>query len=623
MPSVVLNGRTVRLQAGDLIGKGGEADVYKIDAATVLKLFKRANDPDYIGDVNAQQGAELRIQEQQRKLPAFPSHLPIEVVAPTALAYNKAGTEVVGYTMPFVSDMEVLMRLGDRQYRETSGIDGNQVVDTFRTLHRVFSEIHQSAVIGDVNDLNVLVNNTGLKVVDADSMQFGGFYCHTFTNRFVDPLLCEPDRLVLAKPHNENSDWYAYFTMLLQSLLFVGPYGGVHRPAAGKRLQHDARVLARLTVLGSDVMYPKPALPLGVLPDELLGYIEQVYQKDQRGEFPLQYLNNMRWTVCLQCGATHARRTCPVCATGAGYVKSVVTIRGTVTAERIFQTTGRLLHVVNQGGKLRYLYYENGGFYRENGREVLKGGLDAKLRFRIQGSKTLIGSGENVYVLDGEGTQEPRLLTDMYRHTLPVFDANGSHAFWVNGNQLVRDGRYGHEFVGDILPHQTVMWAGEDRGFGFFQAGKLVRAFMFDAQGGKFNDQVEIPSLPGQLIDATCVFGKDHVWTFTTVQDQGVILHKCFVVDKQGKLIAEETATSGDDSWLGNGIRGHLAVGASLYVSTDDGIVRIGIDTRQLFTEKEFPDTEPFVDAHTQLAMGQEGIYAITHNREITLLKIK
>lgn len=623
MPSVTLNGRTVRLQAGDLIGKGGEADVYKIDKNTVLKLFKRVDDPDYIGNVGAQQGAKLRIKEQQRKLPAFPKHLPVEVVAPLELAYDKAGKEVVGYTMPFVSDMEVLMKLGDRQYREISGIDGNQVVDTFKELHRVFGEIHRSAVIGDVNDLNVLVNTTGLKVVDADSMQFGGFYCRTFTNRFVDPLLCEPDQLVLAKPHNEDSDWYAYFTMLLQSLLYVGPYGGVHRPQTGKRLQHDARVLARLTVLGSDVIYPKPALPLSVLPDDLLGYIEQVYEKDQRGEFPLRYLENMRWTVCAQCGATHARRICPVCATGTGYVKSVVTVRGTVTAERIFRTSGRLLCVVNQGGKLRYLYHQNGAFYREGGREVLQGELDSKLRFRIQGAKTLIGKDDTVFVLDGEGTQEPRTTTDIYRHALPVFDANGSHTFWVNGNQLVRDGRYGPEFIGDVLPHQTLLWVGDDQGFGFFQAGKIVRAFLFETSGGGFNDQVEIPSLPGQLIDATCVFGKDISWLFVTVQDQGVVLHKCFVIDKQGKLLAETTAPDGEDSWLGSGIRGNLAVGASLYASTDDGIVRIGVDAGQLFTEKEFPDTEPFVDSHTQLAMGQGGIYAITQNREITLLKIK
>ncbi|MFZ1301316.1 MAG: hypothetical protein WAQ27_01915 [Candidatus Microsaccharimonas sp.] len=623
MPSVVLNGKTVRLQAGDLIGKGGEADIYKLDANTVLKLFKRSNDPDYTGDVGAQQGAEQRIKEQQLKLPAFPKNLPVEVVAPLALAYSKAGGEVVGYAMPYVSNMEVLMRLSDRQYRETSGIDGNQVVDTFKELHRVFGEIHRSAVVGDVNDLNVLVNATGLKIVDADSMQFGGFYCHTFTNRFVDPLLCEPNRLILAKPHNKDSDWYAYFTMLLQSLLYVGPYGGVHRPKTGKRLQHDARVLARLTVLDSNVLYPKPALPLAVLPDELLGYLEKVYQKDQRGEFPLQYLNNLRWTACTNCGATHARATCPICATGAGYVKTVMTVRGTVTAERVFRTSGRLLYVTSQGGKIRYLYYENGGFYRETGRKVLSGELDPKLRFRIQGAKTLIGKGETIFVLDGDGNQEPRLSTDVYRYTLPVFDANGRHTFWVNGNQLVKDGRFGSEFIGEVLPHQTLVWAGEDRGFGFFQAGQLIRAFLFGAQTGGFNDRVEITSLPGQLIDATCVFGKEYTWMFATVQDQGALLHKCMVIDAQGKLIGEVTATDGDDSWLGAGIRGNLAVGAFLYVATDDGIARIGVDAGQVFLEKQFPDTEPFVDSHTQLVQGQEGIYAVTHNRAITLLKIK
>ena len=574
-------------------------------------------------DVADQHGVVVRIAEQQQKLAAFPKNLPVEVVAPQALAYNKAGTEVVGYTMPFVSDTEVLMRLGDRQYRETSGIDGNQVVDTFRQLHSVFRDIHKAAVIGDVNDLNVLVNSTGLKVVDADSMQFGGFYCHTFTNRFVDPLLCGPQKLALIKPHNEDSDWYAYFTMLLQSLLFVGPYGGVHRPKTGKRLQHDARVLARVTVLDDTVIYPKPALPLSVLPDELLGYLEQVYHKDVRGVFPLQYLDALRWTVCVQCGATHARALCPVCAASSGYVKSVVTVRGTVTAERVFQTPGRLLYVTSQNGTLRYVYHQDGGLYRENGTEILKSDLDPQLRLRIQGSKTLIGKNDALFVLNGDGSQEPRRQTDVYRHALPVFDANGSHTYWVSGNHLVRDGRYGSEFIGEILPHQTLMWVGEDQGFGFFQAGKLMRAFLFDAHSGGFNDQVEIPSLPGHLIDATCAFGKDVVWVFTTVQDQGTLTHSCYVVNKQGKLIGETTVADGDDSWLGSGIRGNLAAGASLYAATDEGIVRVGTQAGRIVPEKEFPDTEPFVDAHSQLVAGQAGIYTVTRNREITLLKIK
>lgn len=622
MPSVMLNGQVIRLQAGALIGKGGEADVFKIDKNTVLKLFKTPKDPDYTGDPAAQQGAVIRIVEQQKKLRVFPKGLPLEVVAPLSLALDKAGNDkVVGYTMPFISGGDVLMKLTSRQYREASGIDGNQVVKIFRELHRVFTQIHkQSVVLGDVNDLNIIVSNEGVRIVDADSMQFAGFETHTFTSRFVDPLRCDPHHLVLAKPHNQDSDWYAFFTMLIQSQLAVGPYGGVHRPKTGKRLQHDERVLGRVTVFDPSVIYPKPALALGVLPDDFLDYMHQVYEKDIRGEFPLRYFDNLRWTVCTQCGETHARNICPTCAASSGYVKAVITVRGTVTSERAFRTTGRLLYVVSQGNELRYLYHENGVYYREGGRQVLKGELDHELRFRIKGDSTLIGKEGRVFEIDSAGGNQ-NYTTGLYRDILPVFDANRHHAYWLSGNELVRDGKFGPERVGDILPDQTLIWVGESLGLGFFQAGQIVRSFIFDREGRSFNDQVEIPSLPGQLVYATAVFGTDRIWFFATVQDQGSLFHKCYVVDKQGKLLAEATAMDGEDSWLGGGVQGHLGVGSALCVATDEGIVRLGVSGGAIVEEKVFPDTEPFVNSHTQLVQGRDGIYAVLGN-EIVLLKI-
>ncbi|HEX7484495.1 MAG TPA: hypothetical protein VF281_05100, partial [Candidatus Saccharimonadales bacterium] len=362
MTSVILNGRHVRLQSDMAIGKGGEADIFKLDATTVLKLYKQPSDPDYIGNVAAQLGAKARITEHQFKLPAFPGRMPSEVVAPTTLAYNTTGDKVIGYTMPYVDGMEVLMRLSDRQYREIGGIDANQVVAIFRQLHQTVAALHaQRVVIGDFNDLNVLVNDKAIRIVDADSMQFGRFQCHTFTNRFVDPLRCDTKTLTLDRPHNEQSDWYAYFIMLLHSLLYVGPYGGVHRPKNGKRLQFDARVLARLTVMNDSVIYPKPAMPLQTLPDEVLGYMQSVFEQDKREVFPLHLLDGLRWTTCATCGFTHARSVCPSCS-APGAPTQTVTIRGTVTARRLFQTKGRLLHVVSQAGKLHYLYHENGAF---------------------------------------------------------------------------------------------------------------------------------------------------------------------------------------------------------------------------------------------------------------------
>jgi H/ACA ribonucleoprotein complex subunit 3 len=619
---VYVQGARLKLPARSLIGKGGEADVYQLDERTVLKRYKESGDPDYQGNPAAQLGARQRLVEQQTKLTAFPTGLPDRVITPIDLAYDKATAgKIVGYTMRYLQAMEVLLSYGNRQYREQGGIDGNRVIDIFRDLHQVVQGIHKAGVvIGDFNDLNVLVDsNDQTYLVDADSMQFGSFPCRTFTSRFVDPLNCGKTGLVLARPHNEDSDWYAFLIMLVQSLLYVGPYGGVHKPASGKRLQHDERVLQRRTFFDAGVVYPKPALPLDILPDQFLEHLHQVFEHDRRGEFPRTLLDNVRWTHCLGCGTLHARATCPICA-APGAIKQTLVIRGTVTATRLFQTTGRILYATHQNGKLRYLYHEADSFRREGDKQVLTGTLDPELRYRIQGDKTLLGKRDKLFVLS-TGTSPQRQTTDTVGN-LSVFDANDSHHYWIQNGQLVRDGHYGSEYIGDVLTGQTLFWVGKRFGFGFYRAGHLLRAFTFDAHQRGINDQVAIANLPGQLVDATTVFGDNRAWFMATLQEAGQLVNRCHVLDSRGTVLATTEAIQGDNSWLAAGIRGHLAIGDVLYAATDDGIVRVGLDNGTVTVERSFPDTEPFVSSATQLVPSPEGIYAVS-SQEITLLKIR
>lgn len=622
MSSVFVQGRRHRLLPADLIGKGGEADVYRFGNDDVLKRFKEADDPDYLGNPSAQLGARQRLEEQQQKLPAFPKNLSDRVVAPLQLAHGTANGPLVGYTMPFLRNMELLLSYGNRQYREQGGIDGNRVISIFRDLREVVQSVHRSGVvIGDFNDLNVLVDQADQAwLIDADSMQFGPYFCRAFTTRFVDPLHCEPTKLILARPHNEYSDWYAYLVMLCQSLLYVGPYGGVHRPKVGKRLQHDDRVLKRLTFFDPDVLYPKPALPLDVLPDSLLDYLHKVFERDLREVFPSEQLDSVRWTRCVTCGVLHARNVCPSCR-APGAVKETTVVRGTVTATKVFTTTGRILHATYQAGKLRYLYHEGGAFRRESGVHVLNGGLDPELRYRIQSDATLLGKRDKLFVLK-PGSQPQRLTTDTYQG-LSIYDANDDHHYWIEGGQLVRDNRFGgSEIIGGVLSGQTLFWMGKRFGFGFYRAGQLMRSFVFKGDNHWLNDQVDIPSLPGQLIDATCVFSNDRAWFMVSLQESGQLVNRCYVIDADGSVIAKTEAIYGDNSWLAAGIRGHLAVGSALYAATDEGIVRVGTDGNLVMVERNFPDTESFVSSDSQLVPSPDGIYVVA-SQEITLLKIR
>jgi len=623
---IYVAGKLHRLSPSKSIGKGGEADVYDLGNGQVAKIYKQPDHPDFDGLPDAKKAAEIRIAQHQTKLRAFPRGLPSRVVAPVELVTNKGGTNVLGYTMPFLKGSKVLLQYTERSFR-SAGVGNDVVTRIFRDLHGTVDSVHKAkVVIGDFNDLNILVKDEEAWVIDADSMQFGKWLCQVFTARFVDPLLCDPkgSSPSLVKPHNADSDWYAFNVMLFQCLLFVSPYGGVHKPKDhSKKIPHDARPLHRITVFDPEVRYPKPATSPGVLPDDLLEHFHKVFKKDLRREFPATLLE-MRWTTCGKCGLESARSSCPSCSTPVpGVVKETTVIRGTVTATSFFKTAGRILFAAVQGGKLLWLYHENGEFRREGGMLVTKGVVDPLMRFRICGQHTLIGRGSKVVDLHPVMTTS-ELRVDDYQQ-IPMFDANEQGRFWVNGGHLVRDARKrgapnDTEEIGQVLENQTMFWVGPTFGIGFYRAAKLCVAFTFRTDAPGLNDSVKIPAVRGQLIDATCCFGKDRAWLTTSAQEGGVIKNQVVCVKSNGEVLGTAEATAGDGSWLG-ALRGKTAAGAWLFAATDDGIIRLEVDNGKIVVTKEFPDTEPFVNAGCHLFVGPQGLYVVSQ-REIRLLKI-
>jgi len=624
--NVYVGGRKLRLDPTSSVGKGGEADIFDIGGdiggRKALKLFKTPDHPDLAGDVQQQEAARRRLAEHQEKLRRFPGGLPHRVVRPEELVTTKDASRVLGYTMRFLPGAEVLSRYGERSFRQT-GIGGDDVVSLFRALHGTVAGLHRACVvIGDFNDLNVLVLGTEAYVIDADSFQFGPFPCRVFTERFVDPLLCNPveARPILVQPHNRGSDWYAFAVMLMRSLLFVDPYGGVFKPGpTSVRVAPAARPLHRITVFHPEVRYPKPALPWDVLPDDLLQFFHCVFEKDRRGEFPLRLLEDVRWTRCTLCGAGHARRVCPFCsAAPAAAVREATLVRGEVKSTRVMRTRGLVVWAGVDSGGLRLLVHEDGAIKREDGTTVLAGDPHPRMRFRVGGRRTLVGR-DGALVALAAGQPPERRRVDV-RGTQPLFDANEHHVYWIEGSGLLRDGRLGPERIGDVLPGQTLFWVGPEFGFGFYRAGDLHVSFVFDAFGKGINDGVRVPPLRGQLEDATCVFGQDRGWFLTATRDGGRTINRCVVVRRDGTVEAAAEAEAGDGSWLAQ-IDGKCAAGAFLLAATDDGIVRVEVDGGRIVKTREFPDTETFVDAGCRLLPGRDGLYVVDR-QEVRLLRI-
>ena len=616
---VYLNQKRIKLNPKAAIGKGGEADIYDIGNGKVLKLFKPDDHPDYQMLPKEQQAAKARLALHQQKLRVFPQNLPPRVVKPETLAMDKQGVNILGYTMPFLQNTVPLLKYSDRTYRHTNGISSQFVTALFRDLHDSVTKIHQANVtIGDFNDLNLLISQNQVHLIDADSFQFGQFPCQVFTARFVDPMLCDrnANQPILTSSHNPDSDWYAFTVMLMQSLLYVDPYGGVYKPKSqSAMIPHSARPLQRITIFHPEVRYPKPAIPYQILSDDLLQHFHNCFEKDLRGIFPQSLLESMRWTKCQQCGIEHLKATCPICTPLIQMLPLPLEKESGNKACKvihIFQTEGVILKVALQNNLLYYLYHDRHEFKREDNTVLLSGELDVNIQFTLFGKSTIVTKQSHAIALT-QGQPPQAIAAALIR-------ANSFSRYWIDQGQLLCDGKLGNEYIGDILEGQTQFWVGEKFGFGFYRAGSLSVAFTFDAKRSGICDRVQIPPISGELIDANCVFSDHLCWFFTATQEQGKIIHQVSVLRDSGKLVSTLTGQKGDISWLTN-LHGHCAIANWLFVPTDDCLVRIEVQNGRIMITKSFPETEAYVDSGCSLIVASQGIYVV-HTQKILQLQL-
>jgi len=626
MMKVDIGGRSVECKPSSIIGQGGEAVVYDIGKGMAFKLYKLPSHPDFVSDPVGKQIAREKLDEHQMKLPALIkacAGISGRIVAPAELGMRDG--RVVGYTMPLLSGSTITMitEYGSPSFRNVGTIGDDTVVSIFRDLHSSVKGAHDlKFVIGDFNDLNILVvNDAEANMIDVDSWQFAKFLCKMYTTRFVDPLLCDPSLTTpeLIKPYNQEADWYAYAIMLFQGLLMIDPFGGVYKPSDKSRvIPHDARRLHGITVFDPEVKVPKHALPFRVLPDEVLHRFHEMFSdKHVRGEFPVNLIEDIRWTSCTNCGMMHARHVCPGCAVAAPAVKEVKL--GKVTARKVFYTPGRILYATHQDGNLLWLHGENGGFHREDGRTVCDGMPDPKMRFRLSGKRTILAKGGMALSFAEDGTMT-RFIVDKVGD-LPIIDANGNNMFWIEDGYLYRDNDLGGKTpLKSILDHRTHFWVGSKFGFGFYTAGEIRDAFVFDAEGTAVRT-VEIPDIKGQMIDSTCCFSSERCWFICSIKEQAQVINRCTVMRPDGSIVAMASAISGDGSWLGT-VRGKVPTKKGLFSATDEGLVMVGTESGHIAELAQYPDTEPFVDETKHLFPGPGGGIHVVGKQEVVLITI-
>ncbi len=605
---VLLGGQRVQLTDSDLIGAGGEAQVFRHEA-WALKVFHPV-DPSLRRKERAQALAQL--EAKRKKLEAFPPGLPAPVISPVHLLRDLKGA-VAGYAMPRVDGADDLLRLGQRSFRE--GVVTNaEVVSLFRKLRAALASLHsQRVVVGDLNDSNVLFRGDEPFLIDADSMQFAAFPCAVGHERFLDPLLYGKD-LAAAPLFTPGSDWYAFAVALFASLLYVHPFGGTH-PKLPTLLR---RAEARHSVLRPDVRYPRGAAHWKVLPDSLLGLFEQVFERDRRAPLPERALD-LTWTRC-RCGTEHARATCPDCASlPSGPVRSTTVHNGRCRAQLLLQTTGRVLAASMQGqGGLRFLYEEDGVLRREDRTEVPWPG-QSPARFALAGLTTWVGDSHGVIAFRG-GRATLRASASANGRAAS-FDAWSGGALFVQGDWLVtHDGAR----LGKVLGGQTWLRTGERLSFGFYRAGLCTFFFLVNGHRPGLRE-VSLPPLQGRLIDAGCAFddGGEQVLFSVATEKDGVRTHAVSLIGEDGSLLARREGAPDSDRVVAS-IRGKALVAGRPLTLTDDGLLSLNVDRANARLQEGtlFPDTRPFVSVDARLLAAPGGAAIVVAPGAITQLSL-
>ena len=578
------------------IGEGGEARIFSVPGGLVAKVYKDQDDPSFATGGSEEQrnrdGAGRKLREIWGKLAAFPSGLPNSVVSPIELIAS--GGQNVGYLMPSVASPHARMRdWMDRTVFKSLSID--TVREAFIQLASTLPQLHdRGVVVGDFNDLNVLIPSSGPVLIDADSFQYGNFPCRTFQTRFVDPQICEQtgSSFTMTKPHTPDTDWYALLIMLYQVLRGIGPYDGIHKPKGAKPVPHGLRPLQRITVHRPDVIVPKFATPADQLHPDLMHAFMQRIDKDERGPIPstLWFLIGER----------------------AGFVvpATVTKAKGRVVAEELNGFPGTILHAQLAEHELCVVSHLQSSYYRNGAKLVTYGRNTGLTQFRCTDQATITLSGSAAQVDAGR-----QFVVDLF-DSKPVLATCPTGLIYQFGSDIIRESI--NEVIRDTLgtvSGTANFWYGSKFGLGFYRAGMLYRYFTFKTDGTPFDDRVAITRPLGQVVDEGCHFGSQ-AW-YWRIEQRRKIHYQLWCIDRDGKTLCSLEAKEGDGSWLEN-IRGAAGAGNHLYVPTDDGMVRVGLQLDQT----EFPDTSAWVDGATKILGAHGGGIVIWSGNQIFRLKI-
>jgi DNA-binding helix-hairpin-helix protein with protein kinase domain len=315
------NGSAVRL--GRQIGRsGGEGSVFSVEgvAELVAKIYHK---PPTVTKVAKLKYQTTRSTPELKKCAAWP-----------LLVIGDERHQPRGFVMPAVAGDEVHHLFGTRdRVVEFPGKSWDFLVNAARNCAAAFHVVHATgAVIGDVNEGNVLVQGNGtISLIDCDSYQISNstnaWTCDVGVSMWTPPELQGQNFRGLVRTSNHDLFGLA---ILIFKLLFMGrhPFAGI-RIDGGEVLLEDAirkRFYAFSPIANTYGVRPPPySFPVATLPEPYSSMFERAFRlsvpRPTAKEW-VQALDTLQSTI-IQCPRDRSHRypkflnSCPWCEIAA------------------------------------------------------------------------------------------------------------------------------------------------------------------------------------------------------------------------------------------------------------------------------------------------------------------
>lgn len=268
------SGGIVTLTDKNYKAAGGEAAIY-VSGGKAYKLY---HDPVH------KQLPPKKMQE----LAAIGNH---QVVVPQDIIFDTSTGKPLGYTTNFVDNVEPLLKLFTRTFKDANGITPQMINQLVKDMQLVVTDVHKAqCLVVDLNELNVLAGIAASTItpwfIDTDSYSTPSFKATAIMDSVRDRRVTVYDKAgVMHYNPDMESDWFSWAILAFWLYSNIHPFRGTHpnyKPKDKAKQMDDG-----ISVFHSGVRVPPSVNNFNVIPPRHLDYFKRVFLNNERGIPPL------------------------------------------------------------------------------------------------------------------------------------------------------------------------------------------------------------------------------------------------------------------------------------------------------------------------------------------------